>query len=105
MRGVDGMKFNILTLFPDMIKDGLNHSIIGKAMDKGLIEVNPIDFRAYSDSKHRSVDDYPYGGGAGMVIQAQPVMDAYDDLKSKGGAPKRLIYLTPQGKTFNQKNG
>lgn len=95
------MKFNILTLFPDMIMDGLNHSIIGKAMDKGLITVNPINFRDYSASKHRTVDDYPYGGGAGMVIQPQPVLDAYRDLQSTGG-PKRLIYLTPQGKTFDQ---
>lgn len=95
------MKFNILTLFPEMIRDGLNHSIIGKAMDKGLIEVNPIDFRDYSSNKHKSVDDYPYGGGAGMVIQAQPVMDAYADL-NKDGKKRRLIYLTPQGKTFNQ---
>ena len=95
------MKFNILTLFPDMINDGLNHSIIGKAMAKGLIEVNPIDFRTYSASKHKSVDDYPYGGGAGMVIQAQPVMDAYKDLQ-KDGLKGRMIFLTPQGKTFNQ---
>lgn len=95
------MKFNILTLFPDMIQDGLNHSIIGKAMDKGLIEVNPINFRDYSANKQKSVDDYPYGGGAGMVIQAQPVMDAFADL-NKDGKNRRLIYLTPQGKTFTQ---
>lgn len=95
------MKFNVLTLFPDMIMDGLNHSIIGKAMDKDLIEVNPVNFRDYSASKHKSVDDYPYGGGAGMVIGPQAVMDAYADIVEKG-APKRLIYLTPQGKTFNQ---
>lgn len=95
------MKFNVLTLFPEMIHDGLNHSIIGKAMDKGLVEVNAINFRDYSASKHKTVDDYPYGGGAGMVIQAQPVMDAYKDL-NKDGKNRRLIYLTPQGKTFNQ---
>lgn len=95
------MKFNILTLFPDMIMDGLNHSIIGKAMDKGLIEVNPINFRDYSDNKHKSVDDYPYGGGAGMVIGPQAVMAAFSALQ-KQSATKRLIYLTPQGKTFNQ---
>lgn len=95
------MKFNVLTLFPDMIMDGLNHSIMGKAMAQGLITVNPVNFRDYSLSKHKSVDDYPYGGGAGMVIQSQPVFDAFEALKTEG-APKRLIYLTPQGKTFNQ---
>ncbi|PKM54264.1 MAG: tRNA (guanosine(37)-N1)-methyltransferase TrmD [Firmicutes bacterium HGW-Firmicutes-5] len=95
------MKFNVLTLFPDMVMDSLNHSIIGKAMEKGIIQVNSINFRDFSDSKHNSVDDYPYGGGAGMVIQAQPVLDAYEDLVKKEGA-SRLIYLTPQGKTFNQ---
>ena len=95
------MKFNVLTLFPDMVMNGLNHSIIGKAMEKGVIQVNPINFRDFSDSKHNSVDDYPYGGGAGMVIQAQPVLDAYEDLRKKEGT-SRLIYLTPQGKTFNQ---
>lgn len=95
------MVFNVLTLFPDMIHQGLNHSIIGKAMDQNLISVNCIDFRTYSASKHKSVDDYPYGGGAGMVIQAQPVLDAFSDL-NKDGKKRRLIYLTPQGKTFNQ---
>lgn len=95
------MKFNVLTLFPDMIMDGLNHSIIGKAMDKGLITVNPVNFRDYTTDKHKKVDDYPYGGGAGMVIQPQPVLDAFKDMQ-KQGVPGRLIYLTPQGKTFNQ---
>ncbi len=96
------MKFNVLTLFPDMIHDSLNHSILGKAMDKGLIEVEAINFRDYSASKHKTVDDYPYGGGAGMVIQPQPVMDAFADL-NRDGKNRRLIYLTPQGKTFNQR--
>lgn len=95
------MRFNVLTLFPEMIHDSLNHSIMKKAMDKGLVEVNPINFRDYSASKHRTVDDYPYGGGAGMVIQPQPVMDAFADL-NKDGKKQRLIYLTPQGKTFDQ---
>lgn len=95
------MRFNVLTLFPDMVMNSLNHSIIGKAMEKGIIQVNPINFRDFSDSKHNSVDDYPYGGGAGMVIQAQPVLDAYKDLSKREGT-SRLIYLTPQGKTFNQ---
>jgi len=95
------MKFNVLTLFPEMINDSLNHSIMKKAMEKGLIQVNAINFRDYSASKHKTVDDYPYGGGAGMVIQPQPVMDAFADL-NKDGKQRRLVYLTPQGKTFNQ---
>lgn len=95
------MKFNILTLFPEMIMDSLNHSILGRAMEKGLIEVNPVNFRDYSGSKHLSVDDYPYGGGAGMVLQVQPIKDCFEALtKDKGG--KRLIYLSPQGQPFNQ---
>lgn len=95
------MVFNILTLFPEMINQSLNHSIIGKAIEKELVKINPINFRDYTESKHKSVDDYPYGGGAGMVIQAQPVISAYKELV-KNGKAKRLIYLTPQGKTFNQ---
>jgi len=95
------MIFNVLTLFPEMVYASLNHSILGKAMEKGLIQMNLINFRDYTTSKHKSVDDYPYGGGAGMVIQVQPVVDAYEDLVRKSGKT-RLIYLTPQGKTFNQ---
>lgn len=95
------MIFNVLTLFPEMVKSSINHSILGKAMKRNLIYLNLIDFRDYTESKHKSVDDYPYGGGAGMVIQAQPVLDAYEKLVQETNT-KRLIYLTPQGKVFNQ---
>lgn len=95
------MRFFVLTLFPEMIIDGLNHSMIKRATDAGIIEIIPVDIRDFSNNKHRHVDDYPYGGGAGMVMQPQPVYDAYMSIKDKAiDAP--VIYMTPQGKTFNQ---
>ena len=97
------MKFHILTLFPDMVMDGLKTSITGRAMDKGAISVQAIDIRDYSKDKHRHVDDTPYGGGAGMVIQPGPVCDAYNDLCSRIGKRPRVIYMTPQGRVFDQK--
>ena len=97
------MKFHILTLFPDMVMDGLKTSITGRAMDKGVISAQAIDIRDYSKDKHRHVDDTPYGGGAGMVIQPGPVCDAYNDLCSKLGKRPRVIYMTPQGRVFDQK--
>lgn len=97
------MNFHILTLFPEMIVNGLNTSITGRAIDKKLISVNTINIRDYSTNKHLKVDDYPYGGGAGMVMQAEPIYKAYSDLKDKiGKETLRVVYLTPQGKVFNQ---
>lgn len=105
------MNFHVLTLFPDMIQQGLNTSITGRAIDKGLISVNTVNIRDFSEDKHNRVDDYPYGGGAGMVIQAEPVYKAYGYLAnhiklSKEAAVEykkpRLIYVTPQGSIFNQ---
>ena len=97
------MNFHILTLFPEMVTGGLNTSITGRAMEKGLISVNAVNIRDYSKDKHRHVDDYPYGGGAGMVMQPGPIYDAYEDLASKTGKRPRVIYMTPQGRVFNQK--
>lgn len=97
------MNFHVLTLFPDMIINGLNESITGRAIKNGIISVNAVDIREYSQNKHKKVDDYPYGGGAGMVMQAQPIYDAYADLTKKNGIVNpRVIYVTPQGHTFNQ---
>lgn len=96
------MRFHVLTLFPDMIMNGLRTSITGRAMEKGLISVEATDIREFSTNKHLKVDDYPYGGGAGMVMQAQPVYDAYTYVTEKIGRKPRLIYVTPWGKTFNQ---
>lgn len=96
------MNFHVLTLFPDMIKNGLGTSITGRALDKGLISLEAIDIRDYSTNKHLKVDDYPYGGGAGMVMQAEPVYKAYEALEDKCVVKPRVVYVTPQGHTFNQ---
>lgn len=110
------MKFYIMTLFPEMVMDGLNTSIIGRAVNKGLLSIEALNIRDYAFNKHHSVDDYPYGGGAGMLMQAEPVYQCYDALarqireRKAGEQPDmacgkkrtRVIYLSPQGKTFNQ---
>ncbi len=98
------MKFYILTLFPEMIMHGLSTSIIGRAMDKGLLSIEAINIRDYTTNKHGKVDDYPYGGGAGMVMQAQPIYDAWKSVTERVGKPVRTVYLTPQGHTFCQKD-
>lgn len=144
------MQFYIMTLFPEMVMNGLNTSIIGRAMDKGLLDIEAVNIRDYAFNKHNSVDDYPYGGGAGMLMQAEPVYQCYEAVRQKietnslmqnlgterstetlinkenvfagqedvsemqehsadnqgnvSAASKtpRVIYLSPQGKTFNQ---
>ena len=94
------MKFHILTLFPEMVMSGLNTSIIGRAVSQGLIHINAVNIRDYTKDKHGKVDDYPYGGGAGMLMQAQPVYDAYQAVT--GLRPVRTVYVTPQGRPFTQ---
>lgn len=96
------MNFYVLTLFPEMIEQGMNTSIIGRAMENGLLHMDAIDIRDYSKDKHKRVDDYPYGGGAGMVMQAEPIYLAYEDVKKRIGKETRVVYLTPQGRVFNQ---
>lgn len=96
------MKFQILTLFPEMVANGLNTSIIGRAMENGYISVITDDIRNYTLDKHKKVDDYPYGGGAGMLMQAQPVYDAYQAALLRCETKPRVIYVTPQGATFHQ---
>ena len=95
-------RFHILTLFPKMVMDGLNTSIIGRAIDAGLLEINAVNIRDYSTNKHMKVDDYPYGGGAGLVMQPEPVYHAYKDLTKNMKKKPRVVYLTPQGTTFHQ---
>lgn len=120
------MHFYIMTLFPEMVRQGLDISIIGRAMAKGLLSVETVNIRDYAFNKHNSVDDYPYGGGAGMLMQAEPVYQAYKAVgdmivdraapgradsseerdhsragEEKTGKP-RVIFLSPQGKTFSQ---
>ncbi len=96
------MNYHVLTLFPEMIMQGLNTSIIGRAMSKELISLEAINIRDFATNKHMKVDDYPYGGGAGMVMQAEPVYLAYKSIEEKLNKKPRVIYLTPQGKVFNQ---
>lgn len=96
------MNFTILTLFPDFINQGSHTSILGKASEKGLLSFDAVNIRDYSTDKNNRVDDYTYGGGAGMLIQAQPVFDAYNDVCSKLDKKPRTIYVTPQGKPFTQ---
>ncbi len=100
------MHFHILTLFPDMVLDGLGTSITGRAIKKGTISVDAINIRDYAENKHGQVDDYPYGGGAGMVMQPGPVYRAYEAVKKRIGMKQekklRVVYMTPQGKVFNQ---
>ena len=92
------MKFDVLTLFPEMFSS-LKQSIIGRAEEKKLIDINLINIRDFSKDKHKKVDDTPYGGGAGMVMQADVVYDAYNSIKDKGA---RVVYMSPQGKVLNQ---
>ena len=93
------MRIDILTLFPSMFDGFLNESIIKRAIDKKKVEINVINFRDYSLDPHHKVDDTPYGGGAGMVLTPQPIMDAVDDLKDDD---TKVMLLTPDGKTYNQ---
>lgn len=106
------MHFHIMTLFPEMVLDGLHTSIIGRAEEKGYIAVEAVNIRDYTLDKHKKVDDYTYGGGAGMLMQAQPVYDCWKALEEKiarrkedsqRGRKTRVVYVTPQGEVFSQK--
>lgn len=111
------MNFHILTLFPEMIEQGLNTSITGRAISNGLLSIEAVNIRDYAFNKHQSVDDYPYGGGAGMLMQAEPVYLAYEAVRKKIAERKpetgsddepvkekklRVVYLSPQGDVFSQ---
>ena len=101
------MRFDIMTLFPEMVMNGLETSIIGRAVKNEILEIEAWNIRDYAFNKHSSVDDYPYGGGAGMLMQAEPVYQTYLAIQEKAALPERkrprVIYLSPQGKPFNQK--
>ncbi|MFT7791342.1 UNVERIFIED_CONTAM: tRNA (guanosine(37)-N1)-methyltransferase TrmD, partial [Escherichia coli] len=97
------MKIDVLTLFPEMFEGVLHSSILKKAQEAEKVAYNVINFRDYSDNKHQAVDDYPYGGGAGMVLKPQPIFDAVDALKSKEeGLKPRVILMCPQGERYSQ---
>jgi tRNA (guanine37-N1)-methyltransferase len=103
------MFFHVLTLFPEMIMDGLGTSILGRAMQKGCIQAEAVNIRDYTTNKHSKVDDYTYGPGAGMLMQAQPVYDCVQAVlgqikeRTQGDKKVRVVYVTPQGAVFDQK--
>lgn len=96
------MNFHVLTLFPEMIENGMHTSITGRAIAAGHLSLNTINIRDFAFNKHQKVDDYPYGGGAGMLMQAEPVYLAYESICEKTGKKPRVVYLTPQGTVFHQ---
>lgn len=97
------MNIDVLTLFPEMFEGVFGHSILKKAAENEAVTYNVVNFREYADNKHKTVDDYPYGGGAGMVLKPQPIFDAVEDLRSKSGASPRVILLCPQGERYTQR--
>jgi tRNA (guanine37-N1)-methyltransferase len=98
------MKFYVLTIFPEMVETMLRTSILGRAEKNGILEFDVRNIRDYSLDKHKKTDDYPYGGGAGMVMTPQPVFDAHQAIVREEGHPVRTIYLTPAAKVFTQKD-
>ncbi|WP_026570384.1 tRNA (guanosine(37)-N1)-methyltransferase TrmD [Sediminibacillus sp. JSM 1682029] len=96
------MKIDILTLFPEMFDGVMNHSILKKAQESDVFQYRLVNFREYSKNKHKKVDDYPYGGGAGMVLTPQPLFDAVEHLSSEASVKPRVVLMSPQGETFNQ---
>jgi tRNA (guanine37-N1)-methyltransferase len=97
------MKIDVLTLFPEMFEGVFGHSILKKAADQKAAQYNVVNFRDYADNKHKTVDDYPYGGGAGMVLKPQPIFDAVENVKASSTAKPRVILLCPQGERYDQK--
>lgn len=101
-KAVESMRIDILTLFPEMFSGVFGESIIKRAQEKSLLEIALTNIRDYSEDKHRSVDDKPFGGGAGMVMMCQPVFDAVEDVQRQGAPVEEIILLTPQGRRFDQ---
>ncbi|MCL1995618.1 MAG: tRNA (guanosine(37)-N1)-methyltransferase TrmD [Defluviitaleaceae bacterium] len=101
MNPANPIKFHVLTLFPQMIFDGLNHSVIKRAIDNGIIFINCVNIRDFAGNKHNKVDDYPYGGGTGLIMRPQPIYEAYRSIE---GVDKNTIvcHLSPRGRPFTQ---
>lgn len=97
------MRYHVLTLFPEMVLQGLHTSIIGRAVDRGVISLEAVNIRDYADNTYGKIDDYPYGGGAGMVMQAEPVYRAYEAVAAPLAKKPRVLHMTPQGQVFSQK--
>ena len=96
------MQFHILTLFPEMVENGLQTSILGRAIQKGLIGIHAVNIRDYTQDKHNKVDDMPYGGGMGMIMAADPIYNCYKSLVSETEEKPRVIYMSPKGEKFTQ---
>ena len=96
------MNYHVMTLFPELIESAMNHSIMGRAMSNGIITLDTVNFREFAQNKTKHVDDYIYGGGSGMLIQAEPVWLCYQDLIERIGHKPRVLYMSPRGKTFDQ---
>lgn len=96
------MQIDILTIFPEMFEGPFNHSIIKRSIEKGHVQINIVNIRDYATNKHKRVDDYPYGGGSGMVMMIEPIASCIEDLKAKTSYSE-IIYLSPDGKLLNQK--
>lgn len=96
------MEYYVLTLFPEMIENAMSTSIMGRAIEDGKIYLKAVNIRDYTNDKHGRTDDYPYGGGAGMVMQAQPIYDAYRSVRDKLSYKPRVVFLSPQGRVFDQ---
>lgn len=98
------MKYYVMTLFPELIEQAMHTSIMGRAIKEGIIELVVLNIRDYTLDKHGKVDDYPYGGGAGMIMEAEPIYRCFESICSKLGRRPHVIYLTPQGDIFSQEN-
>jgi tRNA (guanine37-N1)-methyltransferase len=96
------MRFDIVTIFPAMIEAGLGEGVVSRGVERGLLDVAVHDLRRWTTDRHRTVDDVPYGGGPGMVMKAEPLMRAVEDIRATRGAPDSVVLLSPQGRTFTQ---
>lgn len=98
------MRFDILTLFPDMVRSVLGESIIGRATQREILDIRYVNIRDFSENRHNRVDDYPYGGGSGMVMQPMPIFRAYESIAKECENKPYVVYMSPQGKSFCQKD-
>src|SRR5688500_4781160 len=102
MGPVTAMKFDFVTIFPRMIEAGLAEGVVGRGIERGVLDIQIHDLRDYATDRHRSVDDEPYGGGPGMVMKPEPLARAVEDIRARRGTPDAVVLLTPQGRPFRQ---
>ncbi|PEN15263.1 tRNA (guanosine(37)-N1)-methyltransferase TrmD [Longibacter salinarum] len=96
------MRIDVIAALPDIVRGPIQHSIVGRAQDKGAVEIEVHDLREFAEGKHRQIDDYPFGGGAGMVLKPEPIFASIDAIKDAHGEPDEVIFLTPDGEPFDQ---